>query len=88
MARIILPILLLAVAGVESAVLRPRQAGLSPYVNGPPMCIGPGGKVADPFGALPKKVVMKSAGTPGTQRVKIRPVPILSLHLILDTNIS
>jgi hypothetical protein len=76
MARITLPFLLLAAVGVESTVLRPRQAKLSPYVNGPPMCMGPGGKVADPIGALPKKIVMKSTGTPGTQRVKIRSVPI------------
>lgn len=72
MAQLFLPILLLAAAGVQSAALRLRQAKLSPYVNGPPMCIGPGGKVTDPVGALPRKIIMKSTGTPGTQRVKVR----------------
>lgn len=37
------------------------------------VCFGPGGRVADPPGAAPKKVELKSdSTTPGTKRVKLR----------------
>lgn len=71
MARLLLQLLLLAAAGVDSAALKPRQDNFPK--PGEPMCVGPGGKVPDPEGAAPRKVSMKSTGSIAeAQRVKMR----------------
>lgn len=71
-------LLTLATSACVSAVAVPsRQASISKEEllkrqEAPPW-VGPGGKVPDPAGAAPRRVVLKSdMKVPGVQRVKIR----------------